>query len=178
MNQVWKVGRVAAWDGWCTPCGRQDRPLVLTRSGPSGLRAWLAGFDDEDRCLLLTCRACGSWQVVPLHEADDPEVVVVEDVKAERAAPVRRLPACAATPVRLDLAPDPTAAAAVAVSADVVAATRLVLTAARTSPQRTGLVRPPRPPRSTKRRGPTPRRPERPLGQRAARPSSVGAGAR
>lgn len=172
MEQIWKVGRVAAWDGWCTPCGRPDRPLVLTRSGPSGLRAWLAGFDDEDRCLLLTCRACGSWQVVPLHEADDPEVVVVDDVPA---APVRPLVACAAAPVRLDVVPGRTAA--VAVSAEVVAATRLVLSAARTSPQRTGLVRPPRPPRSTKRRGPTPRRPERPLGQRAPRPS-VGADAR
>ena len=78
-KQVWTVGRVAAWDGFCLPCGRDDRPLVLTRSGASGLRAWIAGIGDDERTLLLTCRVCGEWQVVPLREQDDPELVVVAD---------------------------------------------------------------------------------------------------
>ena len=69
-----RVTRVAAWAGWCTPCRREDSPLVLTRSGPSGVRAWFAGHGDEDRLLLLTCRVCGTGQVVPVREEDDPEV--------------------------------------------------------------------------------------------------------
>ena len=112
MKQVWKVGYVASWDGWCSPCAREDRPLVLTRSGPAGLRAWLSGLDDEDRCLLLTCRVCGQWQVVPLHEEDDPEVVVLDDVLAP-LAPLAPAAVAAAEPqvdVRPVAAPLPVAA--------------------------------------------------------------------
>jgi hypothetical protein len=79
MKQVMKVAVVASWDGWCSPCEREDRPLVLTRSGPAGLLAWLTGHGDDDRCLLLTCRVCGQWQVVPRSEEDDPEVLVLEE---------------------------------------------------------------------------------------------------
>jgi hypothetical protein len=86
MKQKVKVALVASWDGWCSPCEREDRPLVLTRSGPGGLLAWITGHGDEDRCLLLTCRVCGQWQVVPRHEEDDPEVV--EAVAAPVPVPV------------------------------------------------------------------------------------------
>jgi hypothetical protein len=65
VERTVKVTRVAEWTGWCGPCGRQDRPLVLTRSGPAGLWAWLSGVGDEDCSLQLTCRVCGQWQVVP-----------------------------------------------------------------------------------------------------------------
>jgi hypothetical protein len=75
---MWKVTRVAEWTGWCSPCGSSDRPLVLTRSGPTGLWAWLSGHGDEDCTLQLTCRACGEWQVVPA-EADDAELATSAD---------------------------------------------------------------------------------------------------
>lgn len=71
-----RVRRIAGWAGWCSPCGSDDRPLVLTRTGPGGLRAWLSGVGEEDRTLLLTCNLCGHWQVVPAREQDDPQVVV------------------------------------------------------------------------------------------------------
>jgi hypothetical protein len=87
MKQVMKVARVASWDGWCSPCEREDRPLVLTRSGPAGLLAWLTGHGDEDRCLLLTCRVCGQWQVVPRSEEDDPEVAAVAPAEVHVPAP-------------------------------------------------------------------------------------------
>ena len=93
-----RVSRIADWSGWCTPCGRDDSPLVLTRSGPGGVRAWLGGVDDDDRLLLLTCRVCGEWQVVPPREEDDPEVVVAQDpppVVAVVPAPRREAPAAA-----------------------------------------------------------------------------------
>jgi hypothetical protein len=83
MSSSTKVGRVAGWAGWCSPCQREDRPLVLTRSGPGGLGSWLAGLGDDDRLLLLTCAVCGHWQVVPRREQDDPEVVLVDEVAVE-----------------------------------------------------------------------------------------------
>lgn len=84
MGKIYtRVRRIAEWPGWCSPCARDDRPLVLTRSGPGGVRAWLGGHGDEDRLLLLTCRVCGGWQLVPAREQDDPEVVLVEEVEAE-----------------------------------------------------------------------------------------------
>jgi hypothetical protein len=46
MKQSVKVARVASWDGWCSPCEREDRPLVLTRSRPAGLLAWRTGHGD------------------------------------------------------------------------------------------------------------------------------------
>ena len=80
MSRTYKVTRVAGWDGWCSPCQREDRPLVVTRGGPAGPLSWLAGLGDDDRCLLLTCRVCGEWQYVPAREQDDPEIVLVDDV--------------------------------------------------------------------------------------------------
>ncbi len=80
MSRTYKVSRVAGWDGWCSPCQRDDRPLVVTRGGPAGPLSWLAGLGDDDRCLLLTCRVCGEWQYVPAREQDDPEIVLVDDV--------------------------------------------------------------------------------------------------
>lgn len=74
-----RVTRIAGWAGWCSPCQREDRPLVLTRSGRGGVRAWLAGLGDDDRLLLLTCRVCGGWQFVPAREEDDPEVVLTDE---------------------------------------------------------------------------------------------------
>ena len=79
MHRPQVVRHVARWQGWCTPCQSEQRPLVLTRSGPGGVRSWLAGLDDDDRTLLLTCVVCGDWQVVPAREEDDPEVLLVED---------------------------------------------------------------------------------------------------
>lgn len=70
------VKAIAGWTGWCDPCGT-ERPLSLTETGPRGLLAWLRGVSWEDRELGLYCRCCGQHQVVPLHEAEDPEVVVV-----------------------------------------------------------------------------------------------------
>ncbi|MCW2681181.1 MAG: hypothetical protein JWM62_2582, partial [Frankiales bacterium] len=81
-----RVSRVADWAGWCTPCESEDRPLVLTRTGPGGLTSWLAGLGDEDRFLLLTCNVCGHWQVVPACEEDDPEVVLTEDALSDDEA--------------------------------------------------------------------------------------------
>jgi hypothetical protein len=69
-----KVARIAAWTGWCGRCG-DERPLVLTETGPRGPLAWLQGARPEDRALLLTCRLCGVGQQVPRDEADDPEPV-------------------------------------------------------------------------------------------------------
>ena len=104
MKHVTKVARVATWEGWCTPCERDDRPLILTRSGPAGLLAWLTGHGDDDRCLLLTCRVCGEWQVVPRREADDPDVMLVDDLEDAVEAVTAilteaRLPAPVAAPV-------------------------------------------------------------------------------
>ena len=79
-----RVSRVATWAGWCSPCEREDRPLVLTRSGPGGLTSWLSGLSDEDRLLLLTCRVCGQWQFVPAREEDDPEVLLEDDDPIEQ----------------------------------------------------------------------------------------------
>lgn len=90
MSKIYtRVSRVADWAGWCSPCGSEDRPLVLTRSGPGGVHSWLSGLSDEDRILLLTCRVCGEWQFVPAREEDDPEIVLEED--EEVAAEVREV---------------------------------------------------------------------------------------
>lgn len=158
-----RVSRVADWAGWCSPCQREDRPLVLTRSGPGGLRAWMAGLGDDDRLLLLTCRVCGGWQLVPAREEDDPEVVPEQDLAAE--------PAPVAVEVREAVVPAPRRAVprivtvpesvpAPAFPPQAVAAAAQVLAAARAQTQRTA-----------------PRRTERPATARAVRtPSFVSPG--
>lgn len=176
LRQIWSVGRVASWDGYCLPCDRDDRPLVLTRSGASGLRAWLAGIGDDERTLLLTCRICGQWQVVPLREQDDPEVVmapvpaaVPQPRRATAARPVVvqvALPVLAPLPLRS--APSQPLGAHPVSSADAVAAARSVLSAARAGQRTTGQQRATtaRPAQRSRRahsrghRGPTPRRPD------------------
>lgn len=189
LRQVWSVGRVASWDGYCLPCDREDRPLVLTRSGAAGLRAWLAGIGDDERTLLLTCRVCGEWQVVPLREQDDPEIVPVEARAVEQVVTLAPVEAPAPQPRRATtpapvalavvvpaLAPLPLrtapsvlgAPAPAAPSSDAVAAARSVLSAARAGQQRTAeprTVAPRRAQRSHRahgrgHRGPTPRRPD------------------
>ncbi len=195
IKQVWSVGRVASWNGYCLPCGREDRPLVLTRSGASGLRAWVAGIGDDERTLLLTCRVCGDWQIVPLREEDDPEIAVAEALGAAApVAPVMAMtrPAAAAVPAAVRPPSRRTAPAAVAISTrervplpfrgaptqaavpspDAVAAARSVLSAARSGQQRSATPRPARPARRGHRRGPTPRRPDH-AGSRKPRPSAV-----
>jgi len=196
VKQIWSVGRVASWDGYCLPCGREDRPLVLTRSGATGLRAWFAGIGDDERTLLLTCRVCGEWQVVPLREEDDSEVATEEVLGA--AAPVVPMvpivpvvrPAVARVPAAVRTRSPHTAPAAVAIpalelvplplrsaptqpavpSSEAVAAARSVLSAARAGQQRSA-TRPTRPASSRRghRRGPTPRRPDH-AGARKPRP--------
>jgi len=74
------VKLLAKWTGWCDPC-ETERPLLLTRTGEHGLRAWLRGVGDEDRELRLTCRVCGEWQDVGWEDEEVEEaVVVVPDV--------------------------------------------------------------------------------------------------
>lgn len=126
MSKTMRVSRIADWAGWCSPCEREDRPLVLTRSGRLGVASWLAGVSDEDRILLLTCRVCGSWQYVPLHEEDDPEIVLVEDDVFESVAEIVHAgrveqpaePVRAATPPA-QRAPEPTPEPSVEIVAEV-----------------------------------------------------------
>lgn len=115
-----RVTRVADWAGWCSPCEREDRPLVLTRSGPGGLRAWLTGLGDDDRVLLLTCRVCGEWQHVPAREQDDPEVVLVDDEVVEAVAAV--VAQARELPIPLVLVPAPRAGQTLPVQAEELAA--------------------------------------------------------
>lgn len=188
MKLVWSVGRVASWDGFCLPCDRDDRPLVLTRSGATGLRAWLAGIDDDERALVLTCRVCGEWQDVPRLEEDDPEVVVPFEHVPDPETPVDLArvdlgarPAATATAVRPVLtaarldALQSIAVPAPRVHPEAVAAARSVLSAARasapdggtrTSATRTSAATHP----GSRRRGPTPRRPDT---TRTARPTTA-----
>ena len=180
-KQGWTVGRVASWDGFCLPCGRDDRPLVLTRSGARGVRAWIAGIDDDERILLLTCQICGEWQVVPLLEQDDPEVVVVEDeepavqevVAAATVAPMTRPAAAASVPraVRLPVPRTATTGRTVALHAPAPLEDRLPSTQPSTqpSPDVAAVVAIAAVARG-RRRGPTPRRP---VTARKARPAVV-----
>lgn len=69
------VKAIAAWTGWCDPCGT-ERLLSLTEAGPRGFLAWVRGISWEDRELGLYCRVCGVHQHVPLHEEDDPVVTL------------------------------------------------------------------------------------------------------
>ena len=85
------VKLLAAWDGWCDPCGT-ERPLALTEHGDHGLRAWMRGVGIEDRSLVLTCKVCGQWQQVPQLEEDDP-VVVVAQTEVPRILATALLPA-------------------------------------------------------------------------------------
>lgn len=119
-----RVTRVAGWDGWCTPCQSEDRPLVLTRSGPAGLRAWWDGADDGGH-LLLTCGVCGHWQVVPAREQDDPEVVITE------VPPVVEAPT---PPLTIDLTDDVRAPSADAVAASAALSDLATSTADPTPP--------------------------------------------
>lgn len=183
MKQRGKVAQVASWDGWCSPCEREDRPLVLTRSGPSGLLAWLAGLGDDDRILLLTCRVCGRWQVVPRREEDDPEVVLVDEAAVEAVARIVAAAQVVAAPVEPAAAPAPVPAPRTeptpavrperpvllrgrladvpAVCAQTRAATTQLLSAARTAEQQRVTPRSAPLDRSRRRTGPAPRRPER-----------------
>lgn len=91
---------IAGWTGWCDPCGT-TRPLSLTEAGPRGLRAWLRGVSWEDRELGLYCRVCGRHQVVPLHEEDDPAVVVTRAGLLTATAPVGASAVAVARPARV-----------------------------------------------------------------------------
>jgi len=83
---VTDVKLLARWTGWCDPC-ETERPLVLTETGPRGLRAWLRGVGAEDRTLTLTCGVCGEWQDVP-HDEDD---VLVDEPASSPVAAVHPL---------------------------------------------------------------------------------------
>lgn len=63
------------WTGFCLACRHDERPLVLTLAGASGLRSWLDGAGWHDRDLHLTCEVCGYREPVPWDEADDPQPV-------------------------------------------------------------------------------------------------------
>ena len=170
MKQVWSVGRVTSWAGFCLPCGRDDRPLVLTRSGATGLRAWVTGISDDERTLLLACRVCGEWDVVPVREEDDPEVRLIED---DAVAVVAELVAAAVVPVPLSAVPWESPPTRLSPDDAAVAAARSVLSAARAGQQHTVTPRPSVRParRRGHRRGPTPRRPDH--AARTARPAVV-----
>lgn len=138
MSKTYKVSRVAGWDGWCSPCQREDRPLVVTRGGPAGLLAWIAGIGDDDRNLLLTCRVCGEWQHVPAREEDDPEVVLEEEVDAEVRSAVAAIvqdartapaPLAAPLPAPVPVQPVTASAAASETSGDVLSLAEPVLSA-------------------------------------------------
>ena len=63
---------VAEWDGWCGPCA-EERPLVLTRAGGTGLLSrWPSASGTE--ALTLTCRLCGVGVPVPAEE-DETDVL-------------------------------------------------------------------------------------------------------
>lgn len=193
MSRIYsRVTRIAAWPGWCSPCERDDRPLVLTRSGPGGLASWLSGLGDDDRLLLLTCRVCGQWQHVPVREEDDPEVVLEDEVvEAVARAVAEALPevveavippaAAAAVPAprtarpdvpRIVTVPDPVTLPTY--SPEAVEAAARVLAAARAATQRTVAPRPAPLDRSRRSSGgPTPRRTERATTVRVARAATV-----
>ena len=177
VNAKTKVRRIATWAGWCSPCESGDRPLVLTRTGPGGLRAWLSGLGDDDRFLLLTCNLCGDWQLVPPREQDDPEVVLVEDEVHEAVAAVVIPAPRAGQPAATVCLPTPRAVVVPdlpAVSAEAVAAAARVLAAARAQTQRTAPARTAPLDRSRRtRNSATARRTERPAAARVLRPTAT-----
>lgn len=168
MSKIYtRVSRVADWAGWCSPCGSEDRPLVLTRSGPGGVHSWLSGLSDDDRILLLTCRVCGEWQLVPAREEEDPEIVLEEDeevtpeVREVVAAVVAEaLPEPRRAVERIVTVPESEAVTIPAFSPEAVAAAAQVLAAARA----TLAVPAPRAAERSRRSGsgPTPRRAQTP----------------
>ncbi len=76
---------VTRWDGFCLPCGSEERPLVLTWSGRKGLRAWLAGEGWHDGELRLTCACCGGVDVVGWE--DEPEQLLADEEPEEPEVP-------------------------------------------------------------------------------------------
>lgn len=79
------VVSVSRWSGFCLPCGRDDRPLVLTWTGRRGLRAWLAGDTWVDGRLLLTCTTCGGTDAVGWEPEPEPVVEVSQEAPVEVA---------------------------------------------------------------------------------------------
>lgn len=108
------VAVLSRWTGFCLPCASDERPLVLTWTGLSGLRGWLGGASFTDGELRLTCACCGGVDVVGWEDEPDPIVVpVAEEPAAEPVTVVLPEPVVHVVRV-LDRAPGPLALQAVA----------------------------------------------------------------
>ena len=77
------VALLARWEGFCLPCGSEQRPLLLTWQGRRGLRAWLAGDGFTDGLLRLTCGCCGGVDVVGWE--DEPDTLLAHEDLSEPA---------------------------------------------------------------------------------------------
>ncbi len=97
---------LSRWDGFCLAC-RVDRPLVLTMTGPGGVKSWWNGVGWYDRDLHLTCGLCGRVEPVTWDQADDPEADLLLIETVEEQAAYDELPGGAGDPLAGTVASHP-----------------------------------------------------------------------